>query len=74
MNRMKQHRNLQEVNTYHVKDKDLQSFQEIEIFDRIIINEYYVIHKSRIFYTRPDKPYSNGILDYEDLSVLYLDQ
>ena len=73
LNQTKESSHLNEISTLFIKEKDLQSFPELEIFDRIIVNEKYAIVGSKIFYLKADKPNVNGILDYEDLSISHKD-
>ena len=39
----------------------------------MIVTNQYVIYRSKIFYLRSEKPFTNGIMDYEDLSVPFND-
>ena len=57
---------LKQVDQLQVRDKD-KPHLSIKAFDKIIIRDDFLISQSKIFYINASVPYTDGILQMENL-------
>ena len=74
LERKKESRLLEELYELNLKDRDSPNFVLDPTFTDMILDQNYMIYKSKVFYLFKQNPLANGILDMEELASKEYDE